>query len=189
MYLIAGLGNPGKKYEQTRHNVGFWLVDRLASRMGITVDKKQGDALIGKGTWQGHTLLLAKPQTYMNLSGEAVVQLLHYYDSIEGLLVVHDDLDLAEGIIRFKNGGGLAGHNGLKSIAQMLNSNDFERLRIGIGRPDRQKVASYVLEPFPPDKKVLVEEAVEEGIAGISLWLEKGIDGAMNRYNQKKESM
>lgn len=187
MYLIVGLGNPGKKYEQTRHNVGFWLIDRLAEKMGIAVEKKQSGAFIGTGMYKGKKILLAKPQTYMNLSGEAVIQLLNYYDTIDELIIIHDDLDLAEGVIRFKDGGGLGGHNGLKSITQHLHSQDFERLRIGIGRPDQQKVVNYVLEPFSQEHKKAVDQALDEAADGIDVWLESGIQTAMNQYNQKKK--
>ena len=189
MYVIVGLGNPGKKYENTKHNVGFWVIDKLADKMGIAVDKKSCSSFLGKGLYQGKKILLAKPQTYMNLSGEAVIQILNFYDDLEELLIIHDDLDLGEGDIRFKSGGGLAGHNGLKSIAQHLHSNDFERLRIGIGRPEQQKVVNYVLEPFGSEKKELIDKAVELAAAGVETWLKDGIQTAMNQYNQKKESM
>jgi PTH1 family peptidyl-tRNA hydrolase len=158
MYVIVGLGNPGKKYENTKHNVGFWVIDTLAEKMGISLDKKNCSAISGTGIYQGKKVLLAKPQTYMNLSGEAVIQLLNYYDNLDELLIIHDDLDLAEGVIRFKEGGGLAGHNGLKSIAHHLHSNDFDRLRVGIGRPEFQKVVNYVLEPFEKEKQELLDE-------------------------------
>ncbi len=185
MYVIVGLGNPGKKYENTKHNVGFWLIDALSEKMGITLDKKNCSSILGTGMYKGKKVLLAKPQTYMNLSGEAVIQVLNYYDNIEELLIIHDDLDLAEGTIRFKEGGGLAGHNGLKSIAFHLHSNDFDRLRIGIGRPEFQKVVNYVLEPFSKEKQELLDQAIKDSIPGVETWLEEGVQKAMNLYNQK----
>jgi len=187
MYVIVGLGNPGKKYENTKHNVGFWVIDALSDKMGISLDKKSLSSHHGTGTYQGRKVLLAKPQTYMNLSGEAVIQIINYYDNLEGLLIIHDDLDLAEGALRFKEGGGLAGHNGLKSIAQHLHSNDFDRLRIGIGRPEQQKVVNYVLEPFSKEKKELLDTAIKESVPAIETWLDDGIQKAMNQFNQKKE--
>lgn len=189
VYVIVGLGNPGKKYEKTKHNVGFWAIDKLAEKMEISVDKKNCSSILGTGIYKGKKVLLAKPQTYMNLSGEAVIQIINYYDNLEELLIIHDDLDLAEGDIRFKSGGGLAGHNGLKSISQHLHSNDFERLRIGIGRPEQQKVVNYVLEPFNSEKKELIDKAVDLAVAGVDIWLSEGVQTAMNQYNQKKESM
>lgn len=187
MHLIVGLGNPGKKYENTKHNAGFWVIDRLAELMGIPVDKKSCSSLLGMGMYEGKKVLLAKPQTYMNLSGEAVIQIINYYDNIDDLLIIHDDLDLSEGSLRFKEGGGLAGHNGLKSIAQHLHSNDFDRLRVGIGRPEHQKVVNYVLEPFVKGKQELVDQAIQDSSSGVKIWLEDGIQKAMNQFNQKKE--
>ena len=135
MYMIVGLGNPGKEYALTKHNVGFWVIDKIAEEMNIDVEKKQCQALTGTGFWEGKKVLLVKPQTYMNLSGQAVIQLLNYYnDKIDDIIVIHDDLDLEPGMIRFKQGGGAGGHNGIKSIASHLNSNDFDRLKLGIGR-------------------------------------------------------
>lgn len=187
MYVIVGLGNPGKKYENTKHNVGFWVIDRLAEAMGISLDKKSCGAVLGMGMYEGKKILLAKPQTFMNLSGEAVIQILNFYDNLDELLIIHDDLDLPEGTLRFKEGGGLAGHNGLKSISQHLHSNDFDRLRIGIGRPEFKKVVNYVLEPFPKEKKDLVDEVIHDSFFGVETWLKEGIQTAMNQYNQKKE--
>ena len=186
MYVIVGLGNPGKKYENTKHNAGFWVIDRLSEVMNIPLDKKSCGSILGMGMYEGKKILLAKPQTFMNLSGEAVIQILNYYDNTDGLLIIHDDLDLPEGTLRFKEGGGLAGHNGLKSISQHLHSNDFDRLRMGIGRPERQKVVNYVLEPFVSDKQELVDQAVKDSATGIGLWLKEGVQKAMNQYNQKK---
>ena len=184
MFLIAGLGNPGPKYEKTKHNVGFWVIDALAQEFGIRLDKKNCKAISGTGFYGGKKILLAKPQTYMNLSGESVIQLLNYYDNMDDLIVIHDELDLPEGRIRLKSGGGLAGHNGLRSIAQHLNSNDFDRLRIGIGRPAQKKVVNYVLEPFSPEQQEEIDQAVKKSVAAIKSWLDDGIEAAMNEHNK-----
>ena len=184
MLLIAGLGNPGLKYEKTKHNVGFWVIDALAKEFEISLDKKNCKAISGMGFYGGKKILLAKPQTYMNLSGESIIQLLNYYDSLDDLLIIHDELDLPVGRIRFKAGGGLAGHNGLRSIAQHLNSNDFDRLRIGIDRPARKKVVNYVLEPFKKEQEEDIQAAVERSVAGIKSWIDHGIEETMNEFNK-----
>ena len=185
MKLIVGLGNPGKKYEKTRHNVGFMIVDELASMLDIAIEKKQNQALLGQGFMAGHKVLLAKPQTYMNKSGEAVFELLNYYhDSIDDFIVVHDDLDLELGRIRFKLGGGTGGHNGLKSITQMLNSSDYSRLKIGIGRPPQMmKVENYVLSEFTSLEKKVLPELIKEAVEGLKIWCSAGIEKAMNDFN------
>lgn len=187
MFMIIGLGNPGKLYENTRHNVGFWVIDKMAEKLNIKVDKKQGKALVQTAFWDGKKILLVKPQTYMNLSGQAVMELLNYYqDQIENLIVIHDDLDLPPGQLRFKSGGGTGGHNGLKSIIQYLNSQDFDRLKIGIGHPQYSDVKDYVLTGFSKEEKTEVEREVERAVEGIKVWLNEGIERAMNGFNQKK---
>lgn len=187
MYMIVGLGNPGSKYEATKHNVGFWVVDAIAAEMGILAEKKQCQALTGTGMWCGKKVLLVKPQTFMNLSGQAVMELLNYYaDRIDDLLVIHDDLDLLPGAIRFKQGGGSGGHNGIKSIAQHLNSNDFDRLKLGIGK-GKGDTADYVLTPFNSTDRPLMDEAVKAAVPAVADWMNEGIEVAMNRHNQKKK--
>lgn len=186
MFLILGLGNPGKKYEKTKHNVGFWVIDNLAEELGIDLTQKKFRSLFGTGTYKGNKVILIKPETYMNLSGEALSEVLNFYtDQIEDIIVVHDDLDLSKGVLKFKSGGGLAGHNGLKSIAQHLNSNDFDRVRIGIGRPEEKKVVDYVLEPFK-EGEAEVLEASRLAVDGIKVWIDEGIDKAMAGFNKKK---
>ncbi|MFZ5945276.1 MAG: aminoacyl-tRNA hydrolase [Bacillota bacterium] len=185
--MIVGLGNPGQKYEKTRHNVGFWTIDRIAFKLDIKVDKKLGQSLVQTGVWQGKQILLVKPQTYMNLSGQACIQLLNFYqDRIKDLIVIHDDLDLPVGQLRFKKDGGTGGHNGLKSIAQHLNSHEFNRLKIGIGRPRFAEVSDYVLTAFLPEEKKAIEDAVDEAVEGIEAWIKEGIDQTMNIFNRKK---
>lgn len=187
MYMIVGLGNPGEKYTLTKHNVGFWVIDAIAKEMDVLVEKKQCQALTGMGMWQGKKVLLVKPQTFMNLSGQAVIELINYYaDQIDDLLVIHDDLDLEPGMLRFKQNGSSGGHNGIKSIAQHLNSNEFDRLKLGIGK-SRGNTAGYVLAPFSQSDKTLVDEAVHKALEAAGCWLTEGIATAMNRYNQKKK--
>ena len=187
MYMIVGLGNPGDKYTATKHNVGFWAIDAIADEMNVLVEKKQCQALTGTGMWHGKKVLLVKPQTFMNLSGQAVIELLNYYaDQIDDLLIIHDALDLEPGMLRFKQNGSSGGHNGIKSIAQHLNSNEFDRLKLGIGK-SRGDTAGYVLAPFSAENKQLVQEAVDKSVEAVGCWLTEGISVAMNRYNQKKK--
>lgn len=185
MKLLVGLGNPGTRYQKTRHNVGFMVLDALADVWGVRIEKKQGAGLIGQAFFEGEKVLLLKPQTYMNRSGEAVLETLHYYrEAIDELLVIHDDLDMDPGRLRFKRGGGSGGHNGLKSITEMLNSSDFERLKIGIGRPhDVIKTEDYVLGVFSPDEGKIIAEVITEAVNGAKFWCSKGIAEAMNKFN------
>ena len=185
MKLIVGLGNPGTRYEKTRHNVGFMVLDALAASWDVQIEKKQGAALVGQGFFEGQKVLLLKPQTYMNKSGEAVQEIINYYrNAIEDLLVIHDDLDLEVGRLRFKRGGGSGGHNGLKSITQMLNSSDYARLKIGIGRPiGAMKPEDYVLGAFLENQEKTLSEVIKYSLDGLKLWYSKGIDEAMNKFN------
>jgi len=189
MYLIIGLGNPGRKYDNTRHNVGFAVIDKIAEKLNIQVDKKQAQSLVQSSFWQGKKVLLVKPQTYMNLSGQAVLELVNFYhDQIEDLLVIHDDLDLPVGQLRFKREGGSGGHNGLKSIIKYLNSQDFNRLKIGISRPpEYMEVVDYVLTSFTKEEEKILTPTIERAVDGIQEWLENGIDSAMNLFNKKVE--
>lgn len=190
MFLIIGLGNPGDKYKYTRHNVGFWVIDRIAKHLNIQVEKKEARSLIQSTFWEGKKVILVKPQTYMNLSGQAVMELLNFYhDQIEDLLIIHDDLDLPPGQLRFKNGGGTGGHNGLKSIVQYLNSPDFDRLKIGIGRPGPHlDVKDHVLTTFSQEEKVEIEEVVEKSVEAVREWLAEGINSAMNKFNKRSQN-
>lgn len=185
MKLLVGLGNPGSRYANTRHNIGFIVLDQIASEAGITINKKQNQALLGQGIWQGQKIMLAKPQTYMNNSGEAVLELINYYqDGLTDLLVIHDDLDLDFGRIRFKEGGGAGGHNGLKSISRLMNSPDYDRLKIGIGRnPNFMKVENYVLSDFAAEERKLLPDLLPLAVQGVIVWIQKGIKEAMNGYN------
>lgn len=185
MKLMIGLGNPGRRYEKTRHNIGFMVLDALAEELGRPFAKKQNASCIGQGLISGQKILLAKPQTFMNNSGEAVMELLHYYrDGIDDFIVIHDDLDLEFGKIRFKAGGGTGGHNGLKSISHFLNSLDYDRLKVGIGRPPGLvKAESYVLSEFLPTEEPLLPKIIAAAIDGLKLWSREGIHQAMNDSN------
>jgi len=182
--LIVGLGNPGRKYAGNRHNVGFQCLDRLAEAWGLSFSKRKHKALLAQGEIAGLETTLAKPQTFMNLSGEAVVRLARFYKlPPEGVLVIYDDLDLPLGKIRLRPEGGSGGHRGMSSIIEHLGTGGFPRLRVGIGRPTRGDPVNYVLSDFAPDERMAIEEAYERAVSAIELWLAEGIEAAMNRYN------
>src|SRR4030042_5941742 len=163
MYLIFGLGNPGNRYRLTRHNIGFMVLETLAAGLEIDLKQKSFNALWGKGKIANKIVLLAMPQTYMNLSGNAVRELLMFFKAdINNLIVIHDDLDLPFGTIRLKTGGGNAGHKGLESIIENLGSSDFMRIRIGIGKPaEKARIESYVLERFEPKEEALLKPVIQ----------------------------
>ncbi|MCL1805734.1 MAG: aminoacyl-tRNA hydrolase [Clostridiales bacterium] len=185
MKLIFGLGNPGVEYARTRHNAGFMTVDRLAETLSAGGEKKHGKALVRTADAGAGRLLLAKPQSYMNLSGDPLWELMVFYkDGIEDLIVIHDDLDMPLGRLRFKSGGGTGGHKGLKSITARLGSDRYDRLKIGIGRPPAfMATEDYVLQPFSPEEKAILDEVLRTAVKGIGCWLDEGIAVAMNRYN------
>jgi PTH1 family peptidyl-tRNA hydrolase len=184
--LIAGLGNPGPKYAANRHNVGFRCVERLGIALSLTFDKDQKQARVALGDFDGRRVVLAKPQTFMNESGRAIVPLTRFYKvQLECLLVVYDDLDLPLGTVRLRPEGGSGGHKGIRSIIEHLGTRDFPRLRIGIGRPPgRMDPAAYVLQDFSADEESLLEETLERAVAAIETWLRQGIEVAMDRYNR-----
>jgi peptidyl-tRNA hydrolase, PTH1 family len=187
MYLIAGLGNPGNRYRFTRHNSGFIVLEELARDLKIDLKQKTFDALWGKGKINDTNVILAMPQTYMNLSGISVRQLITFFKTdINNLIVIHDDLDLPFGAIRLKAGGGNAGHKGLVSITENLGSSDFLRVRLGIGRPpDKSRVEGYVLEPFKSDEEVsLLPEVVRTAAEAVSEIILSGIEKAMAKYHK-----
>ena len=187
MIIIAGLGNPGKRYAHTRHNMGFITIDLLAEKHGIAVNKIKHKALVGEGRISGHKVLLVKPQTYMNLSGESLREVVEYYkEDPENLIVVYDDVDTPLGGIRLRKNGSSGSHNGMKSILYHLQRSDFPRLRIGIGEAGKMDMADFVTAGFQKDEKALAEKAVTDAVASIETLLSEGIDIAMNRYNYKK---
>lgn len=187
-YLVAGLGNPGRRYAHNRHNVGFRCLRRLAAAHGLDFSKRQKQARVAVGRMCGQRVILALPQTYMNKSGRSVVPLLQFYKvELDHLLVVYDDLDLEQGTIRLRPQGGSGGHRGMRSIIQQLGGNqDFPRLRVGIGRPPgRMDPADYVLQDFSDAEWELVDEVLDRAVKAIETWLVEGIDVAMDTYNQR----
>ena len=188
--MIVGLGNLGPRYAKNRHNIGFQIVDELAEEHGLRFDKRQFKAQIALGNIEGQRVLLVKPQTYMNLSGEAVQPLTSYYKvELEDLMVVFDDMDLPVGVIRLRPFGGAGGHNGMKSIIQRLGSNQFPRLRVGVGRPPgRMDPAAYVLQDFSDDEEAIMVQVRDRAVQALETWLESGIDAAMNAFNVRSIS-
>lgn len=187
VYLIVGLGNPGKRYEKTRHNIGFMAVEKLAARLEIDLKQKSFDALWGKGKVSGHSVLLAEPQTYMNLSGTAVRQLQAFFKTeISNLIVIHDDLDLPFGSVRMKIGGGTAGHKGLASIESNLGTSGFMRVRLGVGRPvDKSQIEGYVLEPFRKEEQEALPDILERAADASAEIILNGLQKAISRYQTK----
>jgi len=184
-YLIAGLGNPGRQYKTNRHNIGFMLVDRLADSLDIAFSRLESKALVTKTNYQDHKIILAKPQTFMNLSGQAVGSLMKFYKiPLENLLVVYDDVDLPFGKIRLRPTGGSAGQKGVASIIDRLGTNEFPRLRLGIGRPPgRMEAASYVLRDFSREDVEFLPEFLDRGVEAVLTFVQEGLVAAMNRYN------
>jgi PTH1 family peptidyl-tRNA hydrolase len=184
-WLIIGLGNPGKGYRLTRHNVGFRVVDRFAREQGIQFNKRRGGAQIGEGRVGAKRVILAKPLTYMNKSGVSVRRLIEGLKTpLDRFVVVHDDLDLACGRIKIKKRGGHGGHKGVQSIIEQLGSADFLRVKVGIGKPrGHDEGADYVLSPFAADERALVKESVEQAAEAIEAIIVAGKENAMNKYN------
>lgn len=188
MKLIVGLGNPGSEYEATRHNVGFMVIDELASQAGISLSSKKFDAAYGQGSVEGVKAALLKPQTYMNLSGDSVAPAARFFKvEPQDLVVVHDELDLPLGRLQVKLGGGTGGHNGLRSIVARLGSGDFVRIRVGIGKPNagRSRVVGHVLSPFSRDEQETVEEAVKRAAEAVQVVVARGVQKAMNEFNKR----
>lgn len=187
MFCIIGLGNPGEKYRDTRHNIGFMVLDRFAAASNIPLVQTQFDSIFGKGRIGTKNIFLAKPLTFMNRSGSAVKKILQYYKLLpENLLAVHDDLDLPVGRIRIISNGGSGGHKGVASIVESLGSRDFHRIKIGIGRPaPPEQPEDYVLRAFSREDKAVIEEVQERAVAAIGMIIRVGITAAMNAYNVK----
>ncbi|CUS05103.2 Peptidyl-tRNA hydrolase [Candidatus Promineifilum breve] len=188
-YLIVGLGNPGRGYAFNRHNIGFMAVDRLAARHGIDLKRVQSKAIVGNGRVADRAVILAKPQTFMNLSGGAVGSLAGYYRvPLSNLLVVYDELDIPFGVLRLREKGGAGGHNGMRSIIAQMG-NDFARLRLGIGRPPgRMDPAAYVLQDFGRDELPVVSDMLDTAVAAIETFVREGIALTMSRYNGPVDS-
>jgi len=190
MYLIIGLGNPGSRYQYTRHNIGFMVLEKIAAQWEVDLKQKSFDALWNRGKIAGINVLLAMPQTYMNLSGNAARKLLAYFKvDVSNLIVIHDDLDLPPGTVRLKSGGGDAGHKGLKSIISCVGSADFMRVRMGIGKPsDKSRVESYVLEKFSSEESDLLQQTIQSASEAAAEIVISGMQQAMVKYHAKNIS-
>ena len=184
-FLLIGLGNPGREFRDTRHNFGFMLIDRLAVRLEARGMKLQSKAIVTTALYEGRKLILAKPQTYMNLSGHSVQGLAHFYKlPLENLLVAHDDLDLPFGLIRMRPGGGPGGQKGVASAIEKLGTKGFARLRLGIGRPPgRMDPAAYVLQNFSKDEMSLLSAVLDRAADAALAFVTEGLDKAMNKFN------
>ena len=190
MYIIVGLGNPERKYAGTRHNIGFSAITAISDAYSISMDIKKHKALCGKGMIAGNKVLLAMPQTYMNLSGESVRELVDFYkiDPEEELIIIYDDIALAPGKLRVRAKGSAGGHNGIKNIIAHLGTQQFSRIRIGVGeKPAGWDLADYVLGHFQKADRELVEEAMDRAVEAIAMMVQGDCAGAMNHYNKKVE--
>lgn len=185
MYVVVGLGNPGKKYDITRHNIGFEVVDEMARQHQIKMTKTKFKAVVGEGNISGEKVLLVKPQTYMNLSGESVMKIMDYYHlSLENLIVVYDDIDVDTGKLRIRKKGSGGSHNGMRNIIYLLKEDGFPRVRIGVGRPQNgQNLADYVLGRFSKSEQELLIPIVKDAVSAIETIVKEDVDLAMNRYN------
>lgn len=188
MFIIAGLGNPKKEYDNTRHNIGFAVIDALADKYNISVKSIRSRALTGRGMIAGQKVILVKPLTFMNASGESIAPLADYYkaDAEKELVVISDDISLPPGQIRIRKKGSAGGHNGLKSIIQHLGSENFQRIRVGVGeKPGGYDLADYVLGHFSKEERPLMEEGILKTVQAVEMILQKDTDRAMNEFNRK----
>ena len=185
MYLIAGLGNPGREYEMTRHNIGFHTIDYIADKQGIKIKKLKFKSLYGEGTIAGERVYLIKPQTYMNLSGDAIVEFARFYKvKPENIIIISDEAALDAGRIRVRKKGSAGGHNGLKSIIYQLQSEDFPRVRIGVGgKHEGEDMKNHVLGRFPKSQIPVMERAIMNAAGAIEEIIKNGAESAMNKYN------
>ena len=187
MKLIVGLGNPTPQYEKTRHNVGFEVIDHLVEEYGIALDTAKHKGFYGKGRIEGQQVILLKPMTYMNLSGESVVQVANYFKILpEDIIVIYDDINLDVGRLRIREKGSAGGHNGIKNIISQLGTEEFPRIRVGVGmKPPRMDLADYVLSHFGKDEQELMEMGYEKACKAAALMVQDEIAQAMNQYNGK----
>ena len=185
MYLIVGLGNPEEEYARTRHNMGFDVINKLSEKQNIKVNKSKFNSLYGTGTIEGEKVILLKPQTYMNLSGEAVRDFKNFYKiNSENIIVIYDDLDIEPGIIKIRKKGGPGTHNGMKSIVHEIQTEEFPRIRIGIGNPEfKNALINYILSKIPDEDYKVLETSIDQSVVAIEEILKSGIDNAMNKYN------
>ena len=186
-FVVAGLGNPGREYAETKHNVGFMVIDRLAEKYNINVTKFKNKALIGDGTIGGRRVLLVKPQTFMNLSGESIREIVNFYKIPQDrFVVIFDDTSLPEGQIRLREKGSHGGHNGIRNIIQQMGTDVFWRIKVGIGeKPNGWDLADYVLAKFDKDALPLMETGMDKAVQAVELILSRGMQDAMNRMNQR----
>ena len=189
MYLIVGLGNPENEYASTRHNMGFCAINKIAEEFNIEVNKNKFNALYGTGIIKGQKVILLKPQTYMNLSGSAVVDFMDFYKlDLENLIVIYDDIEIEKGAIRIRKKGSSGSHNGMKSIINMLQSEEFTRIRIGIGKPEYSNdMINYVIGHIDDEEKAKLEPGIEMAKKAAIEILENGVDSAMNKFNIKNK--
>lgn len=185
MYLIVGLGNPEEDYSKTRHNMGFNVVNKIAEKYGIEINKKKFDSLYGEGIIENEKVILLKPQTYMNLSGKAIIQVVNFYKiPLENICVIYDDMDIEPGIIKIRKKGGAGSHNGMKSVVAELNSEDFARIRVGIGNPEfKDDSINYVIGAIPKEEVKVLDEGTTKAADAMIAILKDGIDNAMNKFN------
>jgi PTH1 family peptidyl-tRNA hydrolase len=185
-YLFIGLGNPGRNYKNTRHNIGFLCIDEIASRQNININKVRNNALIGSGFYLDVKIILAKPQTFMNISGRSVASLIKYFKiPLENTLIIHDDLDLPLGKIRIRPSGSSGGQKGIYSVIQMLGTDQIPRIRIGIGRPPgRMDPVDYVLQKFSFQEETLLSDITERVYQACMAFIDHGIDQVMNQFNK-----
>ena len=185
MYLIVGLGNPEEEYARTRHNMGFDTINKIADSNNININKSKFNSLYGMGEIEGEKVILLKPQTYMNLSGNAVRDFMKFYKlSPQDVIVIYDDLDIEPGIIKIRKKGGAGTHNGMKSVVQEIQSEDFARIRVGIGNPKfKNDLLNYILTRIPDEEYKLLQQATESASKAVNEIIKNGIDSAMNKYN------
>lgn len=191
MYILAGLGNPGKEYVNTRHNVGFDVIDALAEKYNISVSDLKHRAMVGKGCMEGQKVVLVKPLTFMNLSGESLRAVVDYYkvDAAQELIVISDDITLPPGQLRVRKRGSAGGHNGLKNIIKMLGTEDFQRIRMGVGeKPKGYDLVDWVLGHFNKEEREAVDGAVAKAVRAAELMLAGETDAAMNEFNRKVQA-
>ena len=185
MYLIVGLGNPEEEYAKTRHNMGFDVINKMSEKYDIKVNKSKFNSLYGTGTINGERIILLKPQTYMNLSGNAVRDFMNFYKvHSEDIIVIYDDLDIEPGIIKIRKKGGPGTHNGMKSVVNEIQTENFPRIRIGIGNPEyKNDLLNFILTRIPDEQYKILEKAQENAVKAIEEIIKNGLDAAMNKYN------
>jgi PTH1 family peptidyl-tRNA hydrolase len=187
MYIIIGLGNPTREYQATRHNIGFDVITKIADDYNISLDMKKHKAICGKGMIAGEKVILAQPQTYMNLSGESVRELVDFYKvTPEEIIVIYDDISLDVGQLRLRSKGSAGGHNGIKSIIQHLGTQEFPRIKVGVGdKPAGWDLADYVLSRFPEEEQPVIRESLKKSSEAVKAIITGGMEAAMNLYNRK----